>query len=71
MGRAAGDEMVPEGMLEKRWGQLSSESKEKRGLSVAQRDQGHKWAMQQEPGLGLQGNRGSQGDLTQGDKAGR
>lgn len=35
MGRAAGKEVVPVGMLEKRWGQLSDEIKEKKGFIVA------------------------------------
>lgn len=32
MGRAAGNEVVPVGMLEKTWGQLSLEIKEKKGV---------------------------------------
>lgn len=32
MGRAAGNEVVPVGMLEKMWGQLSLEIKEKKGV---------------------------------------
>lgn len=67
MGRAAGNEMVPVRVLEKRWGQWSSGIKEKKGFICGCIRAGvHTWAMQKGPELGLQVNRGSQRDLTQG-----